>query len=94
MQNKNDDKFTRVANKVIEDLSLKSSDKSVYMALSYYADNKTGECYPRRDTILKVSGVSDKTLRNSIKNLEIKGYISVSSRTINGKFSSNLYRLK
>lgn len=94
MLNRNNFKHTRVANKVIEDTTLKASDKSVYLVISFYADNESLECYPKRDTLMKLAGVSDKTLRNAIKNLESKGYISVSSRTINGKFSSNIYRLK
>lgn len=93
MQNKREGKYTKVANKVITDLSLKASDKSVYMVLSRYADNITRECFPSRDTLMKYAGVSDKTLRLAIKNLVDRGYISVESRRKGGRRSTNLYRL-
>lgn len=93
MQNRHRFKHTRVADKVIEDNSLKGTDKAVYMALSYFASNKSSECYPSRDTLMRVAGISDKTLRNAISNLKEKGYISVKHRTVKGKRASNIYRL-
>ena len=93
MLDRNDFEHTRVANKVIKDTTLKASDKSVYMVLSLYADNDTSECYPKRDTLIRTAGVSDKTLRNALNRLEERGYIAVEYRRRNGKQSSNLYRL-
>lgn len=85
--------FTLVNNKIIKDESLKASDKSVYLVLSHFADNITGECFPSRNTLLKLSGMSDRTLRNAIKNLENAGYISVKSRYVSGGRATNSYKI-
>lgn len=85
--------FVMVTKHVIEDERLKASDKSVYATLCMYADNATSECFPKRETILRKAGVSDKTLRNSIKRLTELGYIDVKQRYNSHGKSSNLYVL-
>lgn len=78
----------------MEDEALKAADKSVYSTLCMYADNRTSDCFPSRETLLKKSGVSDRTLRSSLKTLEDRGYIEVVNRYAdNGRQLSNLYIL-
>lgn len=94
MQDRTDFKHARVSNRIIEDSTLKAADKSVYMALSYYADNDTSECYPKRETLMRMAGVSDKTLSKAIRRLEDCGYIAVNgARRKNGQWRSNTYSL-
>lgn len=86
--------FVMVTRAVINDESLKAADKSVYTVLCMYADNKTAEAWPSRETILKKAGVSDHSLRNSLRNLSDKGYIEVVKRYAkDGRQMSNLYVL-
>lgn len=86
--------FIMVTRAVIEDESLRSADKSVYATLCMYADNRTSECWPSRETLLKKAGVSDRTLRNSLRLLEDSGYIKVIKRyRDDGGQLSNLYVL-
>lgn len=86
--------FVMVTRAVLEDEKLKAADKSVYSTLCMYADNQTADCWPSRETILNKAGVSDKTLRNSLKNLEDSGYIKVVNRYAgDGRQLSNLYVL-
>jgi|SRR5690625_993621 len=86
--------FVMVTRAILEDETLKASDKSVYSILCMYADNKTSESFPSRGTLLKKSGVSDKTLRNSLDKLEESGHIEVVRRYAeNGRQLSNLYVL-
>lgn len=85
--------FAMVTKAVLEDESLKAADKSVYAVLCMYAGNTTSECFPSRDTLIKKSGVSDKTLRNSIAKLKECGYISVEKRYNKEGRASNLYTL-
>lgn len=86
--------FVMVTRSVLDDDTLRSSDKSVYAALCMYADNRTAECWPGRDTLLSKAGVSDRTLRNSLDTLRSKGYIDVVHRYAeNGRQLSNLYVL-
>lgn len=86
--------FIMVTREVIEDETLRASEKSVYATLCMYADNKTSDCWPSRETLLKKSGISDKTLRNSLRILQDKGYVKVVYRHAeDGRQLSNLYVL-
>ena|SRR5690625_1121918 len=86
--------FVMVTRAVLEDELLKAADKSVYATLCMYADNQTADCWPSRETLLNKAGVSDKTLRNSLKTLEESGYIEVVNRYAgDGRQLSNLYVL-
>src|SRR5690625_2425441 len=79
---------------VIDSETVNATDKSLYAALCMYADNDTAECCPARETLWKKAGISDKTFRKSLRNLEEKGYIKVVPRHSNdGRRLSNLYVL-
>src|SRR5690625_6238296 len=86
--------FVMVTRAALDDEELKAADKSVYSTLCMYADNKTAESWPSRETILLKAGVSDKTLRSSLERLQDQGYIEVIHRYAeNGRQLSNLYVL-
>lgn len=86
--------FVMVTRAALEDESLKAADKSLYATLCMYADNKTADCWPSRETLLQKAGVSDKTLRNSLQTLQERGYIKVIHRFADdGRQLSNLYVL-
>lgn len=85
--------FAMVTKTVLKDTTIKASDKAVYSILCMYADNNTSDCYPSRETIIKEAGVSDNTLRKSIRKLKEKGYIGVERRASRYGRASNLYTL-
>lgn len=86
--------FVMVTKKVLEDESLKTSEKIIYSILCMYADNNTSECWPSKKTLINKSGVSNRTLDNGLKVLESKTYIKVERRyKNNGGQLSNKYVL-
>ena len=85
--------FAWVTKAILMDETMKAADKSVYAVLCMYANNDTSDCYPSRETLIKKAGVSDKTLRNSIENLQDRGYIDVEKRYNSRGRASNLYIL-
>lgn len=85
--------FVWLTKAVMMDESLKASDKSVYATLCMYADNNSSECWPSRSTIMKKAGISDHSLRKSIRKLEEYGYIEVSKRYNSKGQASNRYTL-
>ena len=85
--------FVMVTRAILEDVSLKASDKSVYSVLCMYADNRTSDCFPSRETLMSKAGVSDNTLRKCIRNLQERGYIDVEERYNSAGRASNLYVL-
>ena len=93
IQNRKDFKHIRVAEAVYRDTKLKASDKAVYTVLSLYADRNTSECYPKKQTILELASVSDKSFRAAIIRLRERGYIEVEERFVNNRQTSNVYRL-
>lgn len=85
--------FVMVTKAVLKDRTLKASDKSVYSVLCMYADNRTSDCFPLRKTIMEDAGVSDKTLRNSLRKLQEKGYIEIERRHNSKGQAANRYIL-
>lgn len=87
--------FTKVSNAVIDDKKLKAQSKALYMAICRYANNDTKSCYPSKATLLKAAGISDKTFRAGIEQLEKRRYISVNKRFDgDGRQLSNMYVLR
>jgi DNA-binding MarR family transcriptional regulator len=58
-----------------------------------YKSNKSGTCYPAVDTIAKHCGVSERSVQRATKKLQERGYITISKRDINGRQTSNEYKL-
>lgn len=67
----------------------------VYCALASYADWDTGVCWPSRQTIADVAGVSLSTVKRSLGKLEAMGAIQINHRREDGTdmHATNLYVL-
>ena len=65
-----------------------------YCALSDYANNKTGLCWPKMETLAKTLGRSVRTVQRHLHLLKELGLIEfVERRRNSGRFSSYLYRV-
>jgi DNA-binding transcriptional ArsR family regulator len=69
---------------------LKPSSVVVYNVLLSHADFNTGRCFPSISTIRSLSGLSEPTVINAIKELEDWGLVDVLRR----QGSHNVYQLK
>src|SRR3954470_20339529 len=66
-----------------------------YCALTDYANNRTGECYPKMETLAKTLKRSVRTIQRHLHLLRERGVIEFVERRRNrrGRFSSYLYRV-
>ena len=65
-----------------------------YCALTDYANNKTGLCWPRMETLAKTLGRSVRTVQRHLHLLKECGLIEfVERRRHKGRFSSYLYKV-
>ena len=65
-----------------------------YCALTDYSNNRTGECYPKMETLAKTLGRSVRTIQRHLHLLRERGVIEFVERRRNGgRFSSYLYRV-
>jgi DNA-binding transcriptional ArsR family regulator len=65
-----------------------------YCALSDYANNKSGLCWPKMETLAKTLGRSVRTVQRHLHLLKELGLIEFIERRRNsGRFSSYLYRI-
>jgi len=65
-----------------------------YCALTDYANNKTGLCWPKMETLAKTLGRSARTIQRHLHLLKELGLIEFVERRRNrGRFSSYLYRV-
>ena len=74
---------------ILEHKRLNSSDKLVYCALAYFANNVDQSCFPSFSALVKLTGISKPTVAKSIKNLEKNKLIGVERKR--GKMS--VYKL-
>ena len=74
---------------IIDDEELTSSDKVVYVVLARFTDNETQECYPSNKRLGEETGLTTRTIVNSIRHLEESGYVEVDRKS--GKV--NYYQL-
>jgi DNA-binding transcriptional ArsR family regulator len=88
-------KFTRIPK--VEDLvrsGVPAEVISTYCALSDYANNKSGLCWPKMHTLAKTLGRSIRTVQRHLHLLKERGLIEFVARRRNrGRFSSYLYRV-
>jgi hypothetical protein len=88
-------KFTRIPK--VADLIAADVPAEViptYCALSDYANNKTGECYPKMETLAKTLKRSVRTIQRHVHLLCSLGLIEVLQRRRHkGRYSSYLYRI-
>jgi DNA-binding transcriptional ArsR family regulator len=88
-------KFTRIMK--VQDLAyagVPTEAIPTYCALSDYANNKTGLCWPKMETLANTLGRSVRTVQRHLHLLKELGLIEfVERRRYKGKFSSYLYRI-
>jgi Helix-turn-helix domain len=65
-----------------------------YCALTDYANNKSGECFPKMETLAKTLNRSVRTIQRHLHLLKTLGHIEFVERRRNkGRYSSYLYRV-
>ena len=65
-----------------------------YCALTDYANNRTGLCWPKMQTLARTLGRSVRTIQRHLHLLKEKGLIEfVDRRRLRGRYSSYLYRV-
>ena len=88
-------KFTRIPK--IRDLmeaGVPAEAIPTYCALTDYANNKTGLCWPKMETLAKTLGRSVRTVQRHLHLLKGLGLIEfVERRRLRGRYSSYLYRV-
>ena len=88
-------KFTRIPK--VQDLAyagVPTEAIPTYCALSDYANNKSGLCWPKMETLAKTLGRSVRTVQRHLHLLKELGLIEfVERRRNNGRFSSYLYKV-
>ncbi len=88
-------KFTRIPK--VQDLVSKGVPAEAiptYCALTDYANNKSGLCFPKMQTLAKTLGRSVRTIQRHLHLLRKLGLIEFLERRRNrGRFSSYLYRV-
>ncbi len=88
-------RFTRIMK--VQDLAyagVPTEAIPTYCALSDYANNKTGLCWPKMETLAKTLGRSVRTIQRHLHLLRELGLIEfVERRRLRGRYSSYLYRI-
>jgi DNA-binding transcriptional ArsR family regulator len=88
-------KFTRIPK--VSDLMLSGVPAEViptYCARTDYANNKTGLCWPKMETLAKTLGRSVRTVQRHLHLLKERGLVEfVERRRHRGRFSSYLYKV-
>jgi DNA-binding transcriptional ArsR family regulator len=88
-------KFTRIPK--VRDLieaGVPAEAIPTYCALTDYANNKTGLCWPKMETLAKTLGRSVRTVQRHLHLLKERGLIEfVERRRLSGRYSSYLYRV-
>jgi DNA-binding transcriptional ArsR family regulator len=65
-----------------------------YCALTDYANNKTGLCWPKMETLARLLGRSVRTVQRHLHLLKERGLVEfVERRRLRGRYSSYLYRV-
>ena len=63
----------------------------VYQALLSYFGNKG--CFPSHSTLAVESGVSERTVRNALREARMRGWITWTNKRIGRRQTSNLYQI-
>ena len=88
-------RFTRIPK--VHDLILAGVPTEViptYCALTDYANNKTGLCWPKMETLARTLGRSVRTVQRHLHLLKELGLVEfVERRRLRGRYSSYVYRV-
>lgn len=72
------------------DAELAPTPRFVLVALAEHADD-AGQCYPSVARLARRTGLSKRSVQNSIKRLRVAGYLDVNPNA--GKRGTNFYQL-
>ena len=75
---------------------LSTQAKMLYCALCIFADKKTGECYPTRETLMHYTSIgNERTFAKGIRELEKNGIIEIRERRKErgSAFGGRVYRI-
>ncbi len=88
-------KFTRIPKmRDLVEAGVPAEAIPTYCALTDYANNKTGLCWPKMETLAKTLGRSVRTIQRHLHLLKELGLIEfVERRRLRGRFSSYLYQV-
>jgi DNA-binding transcriptional ArsR family regulator len=88
-------KFTRIPKmRDLREAGVPAEAIPTYCALTDYANNKTGLCWPKMETLAKTLGRSVRTIQRHLHLLKELGLIEfVERRRLQGRYSSYLYRV-
>jgi DNA-binding transcriptional ArsR family regulator len=88
-------KFTRIPKvRDLMEAGVPAEALPTYCALTDYANNKTGLCWPKMETLAKTLGRSVRTIQRHLHLLKELGLIEfVERRRLRGRYSSYLYRV-
>jgi predicted transcriptional regulator len=88
-------KFTRIPKvRNLIEAGVPAEAVATYCALTDYANNKTGLCWPKMETLTKTLGRSVRTVQRHLHLLKELGLIEfVERRRRRGRYSSYLYRV-
>ena len=81
--------FTQVPNAVLKSAALSPGAKLAYAMILSYAWHEAS-CFPGQTRLAADIGVSDRSVRTYLKELETKGLLSIKQR---GQGKTNLYTL-
>ena len=88
-------KFTRIPKmRDLMEAGVPAEAIPTYCALTDYANNKTGLCWPKMETLANTLGRSARTIQRHLHLLKEKGLVEfVERRRLRGRYSSYLYRV-
>jgi DNA-binding transcriptional ArsR family regulator len=88
-------KFTRIPKmRDLVEAGVPAEAIPTYCALTDYANNKTGLCWPKMETLAKTLGRSVRTIQRHLHLLKELGLIEfVERRRLRGRYSAYLYRV-
>ena len=82
--------FTQIPNAILEDTNLNDGDKITYALLLGYGWD-TNNCFPGQETLAERQGKKVRSIRDHLKSLEKKGWITIKQRGFN---QTNQYTLR
>ncbi len=88
-------KFTRIPKvRDLMDAGVPTEVIPTYCALTDYANNKTGLCWPKMETLANTLGRSARTIQRHLHLLKELGLVEfVERRRLRGRYSSYVYRV-
>jgi len=88
-------KFTRIPKvRDLMEAGVPAEALPTYCALTDYANNKTGLCWPKMETLAKTLGRSVRTVQRHLHLLRELGLVEfVERRRLRGRYSSYVYRV-